>query len=199
MGLNYYGGEAPWNGFFGKTPSIKNKKLPGAFSLKETISYLYRGGLDAEGRKDESLEHEEVLSFIGKCPGITVDEENDVFAIGDDAIASAFMLNNRSEEDIDILSKQIIYDENNRVYTFASVNGFYDLELIPFAFPMDYWEGMNVAYSTHVVVIKEYRKHLYSVAPSCDTFSHQFNETKLNDLGFCYRKLRGKRKITKRD
>ena len=167
--------------------------------MKETISYLYSGGLDAEGRKNESLEHEEILSFIEKCPGITVDEENDVFAIGDDAIASAFMLNNRSEEDIDILSKQIIYSENDRVYTFASVNGFYDLEFRPFSFPMDYWEGMNVAYSTHVVVIKEYRKHLASVALSCDTFLYQPNETKSKDLGSCYRKLRGKRKITKRD
>ena len=150
----------------GIIPEEKNKILPGAFSLREKLWFLYSGG-----KEEGYLMDEPINWLVDDCSYISLDEENDVFAIGDDAIAGAYDLNGYNEEEKERLIRDIIAKENYRVYPYGSVNGLYQLEMLPFGFPMYYDEAMHTAFSTHVLVIKQYRKHLDPNSPSyCDVF-----------------------------
>ncbi|HOO67938.1 MAG TPA: hypothetical protein PLC53_01055 [Bacilli bacterium] len=108
-----------------------------------------------------------VLSYSNIFSKIKEDYENDLFSIGNDAIIGVYDLYGVPDDEISRVKSDILLQESERLRSFNN-NHFYDenviIEIIEQVFPMSYSEqdltSFLLSLSTHVVVIKDYKKCL---------------------------------------
>lgn len=140
---------------------IPNMKFPGAFCTSASFPYLQ---YDSKGIGCPSdMDFSEVLKLSPRFSKIGIDYENNVFCLGNDAIIGVYDLNGIARSEIPKAKSEILTDEIDRLRK-LNRDSFYsksvDIAIVEYDFPMMYADGGIIHSSSHIVVVKDYKRCL---------------------------------------